>query len=376
MTAPDTLPRALEPFVAFPSLLRENGFAVAPEQTAGFVAAVNLLGPNDMGDIHRAARAMFAPPPERHPEFDALFRMLFLGQSIALPAAGEADEDEILVGEEASGEDEPPEPDEVNEAGGEATASEILAARQFATVDDDEALRRFRRVAQTSLPVRRSYRRAPAKRGDGWNMRKVFRQAVQRDGEVTQLPRLARKMRQRRIVLLIDVSGSMKEQTDSYLRFAHALAQAGQRIEIFTLGTRLTRITRALKVRNRAQALSLVSGIVADWDGGTRLGDALQAFLDIPRFAGFARGAVVIVLSDGLERGDHAAMTDAVECLSRLVWRLEWLTPLAADVPRDRRYSPETEALQSVMPFVDSFGNASTVRSLCAHVLALGREAA
>lgn len=376
MTAPDTLPRALEPFVAFPSLLRENGFAVAPEQTTGFVAAVNLLGPNDMSDIHRAARAMFAPPPERHPEFDALFRMLFLGQSIALPAASEADEDEILVGEEASGEDEPPQPDEVNEAGGEATGSEILAARQFATVDDNEALRRFRRVAQTQLPVRRSYRRAPAIRGDGWNMRKVFRQAVQRDGEVTQLPRLARKMRQRRIVLLIDVSGSMKEQTDSYLRFAHALAQAGRRIEIFTLGTRLTRITRALKVRNRAQALNLVSGIVADWDGGTRLGDALQAFLDIPRFAGFARGAVVLVLSDGLERGDHAAMTDAVERLSRLSWKLEWLTPLAADAPGDGRYSPETEALQSVLPFVDGFGDASTVRSLCAHVLALGRDAA
>lgn len=376
MTAPDTLPRALEPFVAFPSLLRENGFAVAPEQTTGFIAAVDLLGPNDMSDIHRAARAMFAPPPERHPEFDALFRMLFLGQSIALPAAGEMDEDELLVGEKAAGDDEPPEPDEVNEAGGEATASEILSARQFATVDENEALRRFRRVARTRLPVRRSYRRAPAKRGNGWNMRKVFRQAVQRDGEVTELPRLARKMRQRRIVLLIDVSGSMKEQTDSYLRFAHALAQAGQRIEIFTLGTRLTRITRALKMRNRPQALNLVSGIVADWDGGTRLGDALQAFLDIPRFAGFARGAVVLVLSDGLERGDPSAMTDAVERLSRLSWKLEWLTPLATDVPGDGRYRPETEALQSVLPFVDSFGDASTVRSLCAHVLALGREAA
>ena len=127
-------------------------------------------------------------------------------------------------------------------------------------------------MAPERLPVRKSYRRAAANKGDGWNMRKVFRQAVQRDGEVIELPKLKRKLRQRRIVLLIDVSGSMKDQTDSYLRFAHALAQAGRRIEIFTLGTRLTRITRAMKVRNRAQALNLVSGIVADWDGGTRLG--------------------------------------------------------------------------------------------------------
>jgi len=367
----ERLPRAVEPFVEFASLLRENNFAVAPDQTMGFVEAVGLLGPCSMNDILQAGRAMFAPSPERRAEFDALFRMKFLGQSIPVPASG-LDEDELLVGEEAQGDQEPPEPDEINEAGGEATGSEILSARRFADAGEADALRRFRRAAPTQLPVRRSYRRAAANRGDGWNMRKVFRQAVQRDGEVVELPKLRRKLRQRRIVLLIDVSGSMKDQTDGYLRFAHALAQAGQRIEIFTLGTRLTRVTRALKLRNRTQALSLVSGIVADWDGGTRLGDALQAFLDIPRFAGFACGAAVLVLSDGLERGDHSAMVAAVEKLSRLSWQLRWLTPLAGDAG----YRPETAAMQAIAPYLDAIEDGSSVAALCQRVLNLSREAA
>ena len=98
----ESLPRAVEPFVEFASLLRENNFAVAPDQTMGFVEAVGLLGPRSMNDILQAGRAMFAPPPERRVEFDALFRMKFLGQSIPVPASG-PDEDELLVGEEAQG---------------------------------------------------------------------------------------------------------------------------------------------------------------------------------------------------------------------------------------------------------------------------------
>lgn len=372
MSTIEPLPRAAEPFVAFAGILRGNGFAVAPEQTMSFVEAIGLLGPRSMDDIHRAAKATLSPPPERLAEFDMLFRWHFMGQMIAAPMPGDDDDDDILVGDDAAGDAVPPEPDETSESGGEATGSEMLNVRRFAEIGEAEALRRFRRSAPERLPVRKSYRRGPAHRGASLNMRKMLRQAVQRDGEVIELPRLDRRMRQRRIVLLIDVSGSMKQQTDGYLRFAHALARAGRRIEVFTLGTRLTRITRAMKVRNRVQALMLAAGTVSDWDGGTRLGDALQAFLAIPRYAGFARGAAVIVLSDGLERGEHAAMTDAVEQLSRLAWKLVWLTPLAAG--RDVR--PETTAMQSVLPFIDHLDGGNSIQALCERVLALGREAA
>ncbi len=372
MSPVETLPRAAEPFVTFATLLRQNGFAVAPEQTMSFIEAVGLLGPANMADIHRAAHAILAPPPERRREFDALFRMHFLGQSLPVSAPGEGDEEDMLVGEEGPGDGEPPEPEEESEAGGEAIGAEMLGARRFTETGEAAALRRFRRQAPTAMPMRRSWRRARSHRGGAFDMRKAMRQAVARDGEVIELPRLKRKPHQRRMVLLIDISGSMKQHTDQYLRFAHALARSAERIEVFTLGTRLTRITRALKLRNPTQALALAADIVADWDGGTRLGDALTALLAIPRFAGFARGAAVIVLSDGLERGDHAAMTAAVARLSRLAWRLVWLTPLATAAD----FRPETAAMQAVLPYLDALRAGSSVAAICDEVLALAREAA
>ena len=195
----------------------------------------------------------------------------------------------------------------------------------------------------------------------------MLRQAVRTEGEIMELPRLRRKTQQRAVLLLIDVSGSMKEHTDTYLRFAHALAHAVDRAEVFTLGTRLTRITPALRLRNRDQALTAAAQIVADWDGGTRLGDALQAFLAIPRFAGFARGALVLVLSDGLERGDHTAMTDAVEKLSRRAWHLSWLSPLATGAS----FTPQTAALKSILPMIDTLADGSSAHSICNHVLGI-----
>lgn len=372
MTASPGLPRAAAPFVTFAPVLRANGFAVAPEQTLTFVEAVGLLGPRGMTDIHRAALACLAPPPDRRPEFDALFRAHFLGQTIAAEAPGDAPDDEILVGEEAAGTVEPPEPEESTESGAQATGSEVLSRRRFAALGEAEALRRFRQAAPGRLPRRRSYRRAPAKAGDAWNMRRALRRAVRTDGEVMTLPKLRRKWRQRRLLLLIDVSGSMKESSDAHLRFAHALVRAAERAEVFTVGTRLTRISRALRLSNRAQALARAADVVADWDGGTRLGDALAAFLSVPRFVTFARGAAVVVLSDGLERGDHRAMVDAVERLSRSAWRLVWLTPLATA----SGFEPQTEALAAVRPYLDAVGDAGSIDRICTQVLDLGRVAA
>lgn len=365
------LPRPLLPFVEFATLLRANGFPIAPEQTQSFIAAVGLLGPRSLEDVHRAAIATLAPSLERREEFDALFRLLFLGQGIAAPAAAD-DEEEMQVYDEQDGGMEPPEPEEAEESGGAPTGAERLFARQFPPLDEAEALRRFRRRAPRELPHRRSRRFGPSKGGSRLDMRRSLRAAVRRDGELLQLPALARRQRRRRVLLLIDVSGSMKEQTDSTLRFAHSLAQATDRFEVFTLGTRLTRITRALRRRRADQALSLASSLVSDWDGGTRLGDALQAFLSVPRFAGFSRGALVVVLSDGLERGDPAAFVDAMARLSRLAWAVLWLSPLATSSD----YTPETSALQAVLSYIDRLGDGSSAASLCREVLQLeGRVA-
>ena len=199
-----------------------------------------------------------------------------------------------------------------------------------------------------------------------------MKEAIRNDGEIFRLPRLKRRLRRRAILLLIDVSGSMKTRTDAHLRFAHALVRAADRIEVFTIGTRLTRVTRALQLKNREQALSLASGLVSDWDGGTRIGDALQAFLAVPRFAGAARGAVVLILSDGLERGDPKAMTDAVKRLAARAWHLSWMSPLAAE----SGYRPETAALKSILPHLDALADAGSTERLCHHVLNLAQPRA
>jgi hypothetical protein len=325
-----------------------------------------------MADIYRAATATLAPPYERRPEFDALFRFLFHGHSLGSADDALDPDDEMRIQEDRGGTMEPPESEKQTRAGEQAAAVELLTARDFAAGEEAEVLRRFRRNAPAALPRRQSYRRRAANRGDAWNMRRAMRDAVKRDGEILRLPKLSRKLNQRRILLAIDVSGSMKAQTDGSLRFAHALARVSERIEVFTVGTRLTRVTRAMRLPNREQALAAAAATVADWDGGTRIGDALQAFLSVPRFASFARGSLVLIVSDGLERGDHSAMTQAVKTLSRLAWRIVWLTPLAGDAG----FAPRTQAMQSILPFVDAIGDGSSLERLCHGVLSLSRDAA
>ena len=178
-------------------------------------------------------------------------------------------------------------------------------------------------------------------------------------------------MRQRRVLLLIDVSGSMKAQTEGALRIAHALMRGAERAEVFTLGTRLTRVSRALRLRDPDQALAQVSGLVADWDGGTRLGEALSVFLSVPRFASFARGAYVVVLSDGLERGGPEALVAAMARLRGLARHILWLNPLAADPG----WRPETAAMQAVLPWLDALGDGSRPEAAARDILAYGRAA-
>jgi uncharacterized protein len=370
MSAEHSLPRAARPFVAFAALLRREGFLAAPEQTASFLAAIELLGPSSIVDIRRAAHATFAPPPERRAEFDALFDLHFLGVSGPLPTETAASADEVPVRDSAHGSFDVPIADDSRDAGQAAAALERLSTREFQPVGDDAVLRRFERAAPERLPRRRGYRRRPDRHGRDFDLRGSLRDAVRHDGEMIRLRRLRRRSRQRRILLLIDVSGSMKRRTEAHLRFAHVLTRAAQRVEVFTIGTRLTRVTAALRLKRRDQALAAASALVADWDGGTRIGGALQAFLAVQRFVGYARGALVVVVSDGLERGDHSAMMSAVARLGALAWRVLWLTPLAADPG----FVPETAALKSILPLIDDLADGSSTERLCANVLGAARS--
>jgi uncharacterized protein len=365
------LPPAARVFVSFVALLRANGFAVAPEQTTAFLAAIELLGPRSLEHIRRAGLATLAPPPERRATYDRLFDIHFRGSEAIERAEGE-DEETVRLQEEGRGEDEPPLSDEANESGLAAARAEALVERRFAQLSTSDALRRLSRQAPTRLPRRRGHRRMRARRGPFADLRRTLRDSVRNDGEVLRLGRLRRRLRPRKLLLLIDVSGSMKARTEENMKLAHALLQTVPAAEVFTFGTRLTRVSRPLRLKRREQALNAAAHLVSDWDGGTRIGDALQAFLAVPRFAGYARGAAVIVISDGLERGDISALRDAVAKLSRRAWRVSWLTPLATGAG----FRPQTEALIAIQPFVDDLVDGGSSAAVVSHLLSLGRKAA
>jgi uncharacterized protein len=365
------LPRAAHIFITFVALLRANGFAIAPEQTTAFLEAVTLLGPRGPEDIRQAGLATLAPPPERRATYDMLFRIHFLGDE---EIVGDRSDDEQIVRlqEEGRGDEAPPLADEANESGEMAVRAEALTERRFGPGGPNDALYRLAREAPTRLPRRRGHRRMRARRGPWADLRQTLRETVRNDGEVMRLVRLKRRARPRKLLLLIDVSGSMKARSEENLRLAHTLLRATPNVEVFTFGTRLTRVTRALQLKRREQALAAAAHLVSDWDGGTRIGDALQAFLAVPRFGGYARGAAVVVLSDGLERGDLSALRDAVAKLARRAWRLSWLTPLATGAG----FVPQTEALIAIRRFVDDMADGGSSAAVVAHMLSLRQRRA
>ncbi|MGR3436246.1 MAG: VWA domain-containing protein [Shimia sp.] len=356
------LPLPAARLVGLGAALRAGGFAASSDQATAYLAAVSALGPRDFGDLLRAARAIYGPAPERRAAFDALVESHFLDRTEVMQAA---DDDT----EEAPPSEDGPTPD-VQEAdpsespGQTASGLEVLGTRDLTPAARDAALRRFARLAPRRMPERLTRRTAPA-RGRVPDRARALRAAARTGGELLSLPTRARVTRLRPVLLLVDVSGSMKEQTEDLMRLAHAMTRLPTRVEVFTLGTTLTRVTPALRLRSEAQALARVAAMVPDFDGGTRLGETLGALLRVPRYAGFARGAVVVTASDGLEIGDPGALVAAAARLDRLAFAHLWMTPLASGPD----FVPRTDALAAIAPHVDAFGPGADVAAICAHLL-------
>lgn len=362
-----TLPRAAEPMLGFGRLLRRCGFAIAPQQISSFMQAVALLGPRSMADIREAALATLAPSPDRRDEFEAHFRSYFYGD--ARPSIdGEEDEETRVKDDRGTREKE--NQTARQEKGGElSSAIEQLSSRDFQRGSD--CLAPFRRKLASALPARRSFRTIRTRSRGTLDLRRSLSEIVSADGDIPSPLLRRRQTVPRKLLLLIDVSGSMKLHTADYLRLAHAAVQSAGRAEIFTFGTRLTRITSALRIRDRDQALARAAAQVDDWDGGTRMGPTLLAFLSVPRFSAFARGAAVVILSDALERGDHAELETAMRRLSARAFRLSLATPLAGDP----RFRPATAALRAILPVLDDLVDGSSVKSLTDFILSLARPA-
>lgn len=231
-----------------------------------------------------------------------------------------------------------------------ASDLEVLRHRDVADLTDAERteLARLFGGLRPRMPQRRSARRRPANRGD-IDPRRTLREQLRHAGEPAQVQRRRRSTRPRRIVLLVDVSGSMSPYADSTLRLAHTIARTRQ-VEVFTIGTRLTRVTNAMRHRDPERALELAGEAIPDWSGGTRLGEVLKAFLDRWGQRGMARRAVIVVCSDGWERGDAAQLGEQMRRMSRLAHRVIWLNPHRGKPG----YQPVQAGIVAVLPYVDS----------------------
>ncbi|RWL43727.1 MAG: VWA domain-containing protein [Mesorhizobium sp.] len=365
MRRPENLSPAAAPFLGFARLLRDHAFAIAPEQTISFMQAVTLLGPRSMNDIREAALATLAPPPDRRGEFEAHFRAYFYGD--ARPSIEGEEDDETRVKDDRGTREEEDRADRQEKGGELSSALEQLASRDFRR----DGLSQFRRKLAATLPARRSFRTTRTRSRGTLDLRRSLSEIVSADGDIPSPLLRRRQTVARKLLLLIDVSGSMKLHTADYLKLAHAAVQGADRAEVFTFGTRLTRITSALRIRDREQALARAAALVDDWDGGTRMGPTLLAFLSVPRFSAFVRGACVVILSDGLERGSHAELEIAMRRLSARAFRLSLATPLAGD----SRFRPATAALRAILPVLDDLVDGSSVDSLTDFILSLARPA-
>ncbi len=315
-----------------------DDLSAAPERRIDFLTAVRDNEPPHITRLYWLARVTLVSRLEDIPFFDAVFATHFTG---APPVVEPRNEGESEAPPNQSGELQPVLLGEGT--GKSASVHDLRNRRRYEPTTDD--LDELRKAIAEHVPQVRSRRLRPRRRGQ-IDLRRTLRHAT-RTGEITHLARRGRPHRPRRVLLLIDVSGSLREHTPDYLRFAWA-AQA----ETFTFGTRLTRITKELRHRDVDVALASVSDTVDDADGGTRIGAALQEFLDTPRYADRARGALTIVLSDGLERGDPAQMVHAVRRLKRLSARLLWWTPLGLDPT----YRPITRAMAAISEDIELAG--------------------
>ncbi len=350
--------------VAFAGVLRGVGLEVPLDSAIAFARAWEAVGSDDRDLVYWAARATLVWKPEDVPAFDLAFDAFWGGGRIVRRPADPVvtltpvpDLDEAEPGE---GEDEE---DEREVLTLRWSPTEVLRHKDFAACSDEERAEAMRMLA--AIRVRRarrpSRRRRPTRRPGRWpDLRRTTHQALKAGGEPIDRRWLDPGDRPRRLVLLVDVSGSMEAHARALLRFAQAVVAGGTRVEAFALGTRLTRLTRELSSRDPDAAMTAAADAVLDWSGGTRLGACLREFNDRWGVPGLARGATVVVLSDGWDRGEPELLGAEVARLSRVAHRLVWVNPLKASPG----YEPLARGMAAALPHVDEFLEGHSLASL------------
>lgn len=342
--------------VGFTATLRHAGLAITTDRVAAFLTALDELDVTDRQSTYWAGRLTLCADPDDLDRYDAAFRAWFERDPSARGRV--TDERRPPPSQLAS---LSPEGEDGDEGGDEspalrvaASASEVLRHRDLGelSASEREQLRRLLALLRVGLPMRTSRRRRAARRGHA-DPARTLRAALRNHGELRELRRTGPSARPRKVVLLIDVSGSMAPYADTLMRFAHVLVRrsgsGGGAVEVFTIGTRLTRITRELRHRDPELALAAAGRAIPDWSGGTRLGDVLGAFVERWGRRGVARRAVVVVFSDGWERGEPDELGLQVGRLRRLAHRVIWVNPHAGK----EGYAPVQGGIVAVLPHLD-----------------------
>jgi len=324
----------VEMIVEFGTLLREEGLPVGSGEVLTYCGAMACLEPGELLDLYWAGRSTLLTKAEQIPVYDRVFRSFFLGYAPSVP-----DSIRALIRTEVDSEAiiEIPAPEPGESGGDEEEAKlglvgsdiEIWRDKSFAVCTEEElaALRRIMNRMRLIPPRRRTRRTRPSGAGDRPDLRRTVRATMRQHGEPSQLLWRSRKAKVRPLVLILDVSGSMAEYSRNLLQFAYSARRASSRVEVFCFGTRLTRITPALERRSPDDALDRAAKAVFDWEGGTRIGHALDTFVRRWGRRGMSRGAIVVICSDGLDRGEPRVLADAMERLSLLSHKVVWVNP-------------------------------------------------
>jgi uncharacterized protein with von Willebrand factor type A (vWA) domain len=339
--------------LGFARTLRHAGVAASPDRVEAMLDAVGHLDVLDPTAVYWAGRLTLCGGPDDLDRYDAAFAAWFGGEAprsrrTETPEQPRVVETAPLIAGEGGEEGGDP-----SDLATRASGEEVLRHRDVAelTIAEREQLRRLFAVLAPASPMRASRRRSPSAHGSIHQARTV-RRALRDGGEVTRLVHHRARPRPRKVVLLIDVSGSMSPYADALLRFAHAAVRARPAsTEVFTIGTRLTRVTRELRLRDPDKALAASGSAIPDWSGGTRIGEVLKAFLDRWGQRGTARGAVVVLCSDGWERGGADLLAEQMTRLQRLAHAVVWVNPHKGRAG----YEPLTAGMIAALPSVDHF---------------------
>jgi hypothetical protein len=377
--------------VHFARTLRTAGLPVGPGQILRAIEAVEASGLRKRDDFYWTLHSVFVNRRDQREVFDQAFHvywrnprllekmMEMLLPSVGVPANEDAKkinrrlQDALQAGKGESPKEEEGEPPEVEvEATFTVSDREVLQQKDFEQMTQAEIDQALRAISRLRLPVpeRRTRRYQPARRGPRVDFRATLRRALRPEG-LTELRKREQRRRPPPLVILCDISGSMARYTRMFLHFMHAITNDRDRVHCFTFGTRLNNVTRALRYRDVDIALEKASAQVEDWSGGTRIGQTLHEFNKKWSRRVLGQGAVVLLITDGLDREGAAGLTEEMERLHKSCARLIWLNPLL----RYGGYEPKSQGNKAMLPHVDEFRPVHNLESLAGLIAALDVKA-